>query len=351
MPETQLRNEDQLRLNVLATQCSAIRIVESEMSVLGLADDGERRLRLSPTGSPERYLRAVRELLSSIAIHSPGGFPVFLSRWTRMGQLDSDRLAALLKLGEPEAVIAVASSPSIDANLARRAWWAHPVTETARFLLEHDVVRRSALAGELVAHVLEYLPFEQSPGSIANDVRLSLQPGLLGAEDTAALWRRGQRRSSILLGFLQACPAALPGHQDNDARFPDQPKALIDSLAGAPGRCFFDTVARVLERPGDQDIVVGALEVLADTLRPLRPPGAACRSIVEVDDRVRRVVAGTDPRPGRQAAPGHLLFLALVGEPLVREFFSRSSAVGPLMRRQLEPILGPVLARLRIGAG
>ncbi len=346
MPETQLASEDLLRLNVLATQARAIRIVESDMCVLGLVEHGERRVQLNPSGSPTRYLRAVRELLSSIAMQSPGGYPVFLSRWTRMGQLDSARLCALLRLGEPEAVIAVASSRSIDADLARQAWWAHPETETARFLLEHAVVRDSTLGRELVSHLLEYLPFEQSPGTVASDVRLAVGSGLLSADELDSLWRRGQRRSSALLGFLQARPASLADSYGGDDRFPEDPLALTEALRGERGRRFFETTARVLQRPGDQDIVVGALEVLSATLRPLRPHGEACRSIKEIE-------ASSDclGRTGNAGAHGaeadrNLRFLSLVGEPLVREFFSRSSTVGALMRRQLSPILDPVCERL-----
>ncbi len=346
MPETQLASEDLLRLNVLASQASAVRIIESEMCVLGLTENGERRVQLNPSGPPTRYLRAVRELLSSIAMQSPGGYPVFMSRWTRMGQLDGARLCSLLRLGEPEAVIAVASSRSIDADLARQAWWAHPETETARFLLEHPAVRDSSLGRELVSHLLEYLPFEQSPGTVANDVRLAVGSGLLSADELDSLWRRGQRRTSTLLGFLQARPASLADPYGGDDRFPADPAALTEALRGGRGRRFFETTAQVLQRPGDQDIVVGALEVLSTVLLPLRPPGGVCSSITEIEERSGSRGKVDNGAGDEGEADRDLLFLSLVGEPLVREFFSRSSTVGALMRRQLSPILDPVSERL-----
>ena len=48
-----------------------------------------------------------REFLASHVLGSPGGYPVFINRWTRMGQARDENLQRLLMLGEPEAVVAV----------------------------------------------------------------------------------------------------------------------------------------------------------------------------------------------------------------------------------------------------
>ena len=45
-------------------------------------------------------------MLSNHALSSPGGYPVFLQRWTRMGQAKDAQLEKLLLLGESEAVVA-----------------------------------------------------------------------------------------------------------------------------------------------------------------------------------------------------------------------------------------------------
>ena len=103
----ELTNEDTLRLNVLlANKPQAIRIDESSMTVLGLTPQGEVRVKLNPSGRNEPYLRKVRELLSGHVLGSPGGYPVYLKRWTRMGQMRDESLEQLLLLGEPEAVVA-----------------------------------------------------------------------------------------------------------------------------------------------------------------------------------------------------------------------------------------------------
>ena len=76
----ELSNEDNLRLNVLLAQdLQAVRIDESRMVVYGLSGQGEARLPLNPTGRDERYLRLVRQLLSTHVLGSPGGYPVIMS--------------------------------------------------------------------------------------------------------------------------------------------------------------------------------------------------------------------------------------------------------------------------------
>ena len=103
----ELASEDLLRLNVLIKNVQAIRIDEHNMTVCGLSDKGEAQVPLNPNCSSDRYLRLVREFLSGTALGSPGGYPVFINRWTRMGEIKTTYLAELLMLGEPEAVTAV----------------------------------------------------------------------------------------------------------------------------------------------------------------------------------------------------------------------------------------------------
>jgi hypothetical protein len=129
----ELSSEDLLRLNVLlANDIEAIRIDEQHMTVYGLARGNEARIPLCPNCRPEKYLRLVREMLSSHVLGSPGGYPVFLQRWTRMGQAREAQLDKLLLLGEPEAVVAVAGAAGLSDDLARRAWWSMPTADIAR---------------------------------------------------------------------------------------------------------------------------------------------------------------------------------------------------------------------------
>ena len=93
-----LSPEDTLRLNVLlANSPQAIRINESTMTVSALTPGGESTLQLNPTARADQYVKRVKELLSGHVLGSPGGYPVYLQRWTRMGQMRDESLEELLK--------------------------------------------------------------------------------------------------------------------------------------------------------------------------------------------------------------------------------------------------------------
>ena len=157
----QLSNEDNLRLNVLLAQdLKAVRIDESKMIVYALTSKGDAKIQLNPTCKDEKYIRQVKELLSNKIMDSPGGYPVYIKRWTRMGQeRQEESLAQLLLLGEQEAVVAVVHAPTLTPEIARHAWWAYPSSENARRLLDKKKIAESNLARELAEFLLEFLPF------------------------------------------------------------------------------------------------------------------------------------------------------------------------------------------------
>ena len=142
----ELSSEDALRLNVLLTHTIlAVRIDENNLTLAALTDRGEARIALHATGRKEQYLRLVREMLSGHALGSPGGYPLFIQRWTRMGQNSGDNIDKLLLLGEDEAVTSVAYSPRLTDELARRAWWCMHSGDNARRMLERTCVVQGAM--------------------------------------------------------------------------------------------------------------------------------------------------------------------------------------------------------------
>ena len=90
----ELSPEDQFRLNVLLAQdLKAIRLDEGNLVLRALLGNGEEAsLPLHPNCRTDKYLRLVRETLSGHALGSPGGYPIYLSRWTRHGQMESANL-------------------------------------------------------------------------------------------------------------------------------------------------------------------------------------------------------------------------------------------------------------------
>ena len=349
----ELSAEDALRLNVLVANARAIRINESQMTVHGLTDRGEAAIQLQPTGNDDRYLKLVREFLATSAVGSPRGYPVFLRRWTRMHRLNTDRLQPLLMLGEPEAVVAVSGASGITPEVAELAWWALPESEVARFLLAHDCVAQAGLGRELAAHLLEFLPFETEPADIIETVRLISRDDLIAESDRLRLWHRGARKTTYLAGFLLGRGDDLPDEAPANPglelaekaaeTMPGDPLlAALRKVLNARGQLFLATCRRILARPASQEVVVETLEALRDYLELPEFAQRECLDPAEIGAAIESI------RPS-ETGGGELtekltavLTLALAGEPLVRGYFARSTAVGALMRKQLQPILAPV---------
>ena len=166
----ELSGEDTLRLNVLLhSDPVAIRIDESAMVIHGLSERGEAQVPLHPNCRDDLYLRRVRELISGHVLGSPGGYPVYLKRWTRMGQAREGSLDQLLLLGEPEAVVAVVHAHGLTDEQASRAWWAMPTADNARSMLARDDIVTGTMGKILADYLVEYLPVEHE-GAAADGV-------------------------------------------------------------------------------------------------------------------------------------------------------------------------------------
>lgn len=330
-----LTPEDALRLNVLlAGEVLAVRIDEGARLLHGLTPQGEARVPLHPAGRPERYFQRVRELLGGHALGSPGGYPVHLRRWTRMGQASQKNLEALLKLGESEAVMAVAHAPTLTDELARRVWWAQPTMEIARIMLAQPAVRAGAMGPVLVDFLVEHLPFEADPVIAMEIVRAVLATGLTTPEARASLWAKGKRRPHYLIGFLEHLPDALPAEAARElpAGLPDSAagRLLARCLAGT-GQAWLKAAELALEKPPAHEAVYLLLDLLGGYFAAGRDAPASLaawpREAAALDALARLSNADAEP------------------------ILTRTTAVGPLMRRHLEPLLAPIIGHLRILRG
>jgi hypothetical protein len=365
----ELAPEDALRINVLlANQPQAIRIDESRMFLYGLTDSGEVQIQLNPTCRDEQYLKHIRELLSNHYLGSPAGFPVTTQRWARMGQNRIENLDGLLLLGEPSAVIAVVYAEGLSDDLARRAWWAMEDAENARQMLRVQAVVEGEMAPRLATYLIEFLPFETETEQIMETVRLVLQPGLISGDARQDLWRKARRKSAMYVGFLAALPHELPGEAYPHPEFAqvgaglktlaergNELAGLLYQILSVQGQLWLDTLGKILEKPGNQDVVNWTLDVIAGYFNAAAA-GTKLDYTVEqlmdeaeiwvdngLDEQVTSVLAEF-PRlkPQLQA----LRVLSGAGYNVVRPVFSKSTAIGSLMRRQLEPVLTPLKQQL-----
>lgn len=366
----ELSNEDLLRLNVLlANDVEAIRIDEQNMTVYGLSRGNEARIPLSPNCRPEQYLRRVREMLSSHVLGSPGGYPVFLQRWTRMGQARDAQLEKLLLLGEPEAVVAVAGAAGLSDDLARRAWWAMPTSDIARRLLEKEVVIRGNMGKELAAYLVEHLPFESEPLTVIATVRLILQSGLIDAETRERIFRLGTHRNVYHIGFLDAMPDNLPNplparddyakHREKLAALAECGNALAAFLANlldSPGQTFLAVSETLLQHPVDKYTVAMLMDIIGNYFKPAQCTTTSAREIVEALECTETVITSARDElaallegvPELRSEISAMLTLAHASEQLVTPIIAVTSASGTLLRRKLEPVINPVLEQYTV---
>lgn len=365
----QLSNEDNLRLNVLLAQpLQAVRINESTMTVHALTTKGEAKVRLNPTVRDEQYLRWVRELLSMKVTGSPGGYPIFLKRWTRMGHARNN-LDQMLLLGEPEAVAAVVYTPGLTHDIARRAWWASPSATNARCLLANAEVVNGELGKELTTYLLEFLPFEEVQLNVVDTVRLCLQGDLISPEEREKLWNRAKRKNPFYIGFLHADPAYIPLPEKPHRHHAEvtQQLAFINASGnlfaqafchtlGSSGQNWLRALQLALEKPVDQDVVISLFIAIGAHFCLPFPEHRGVRELNSAIQRVEQFCTGDCP-PDLKVVLDNLnsttlplfkamLILAQVGEDSLIPYFGGNDSVGSVMRKRLEPLTQPLLTQI-----
>ena len=365
-----LSNEDNLRMNVLLHQdLQAIRIDESKMIVYGLLEKGEAKVPLKANCKDEVYIKQIKELISTHVLGSPGGYPIFLRRWTRMGQSRThESLERLLLLGESEAIVAVVNADEVSNEVARRAWWAMPTAGNARCLLRHKDVVEGDMGKVLAEFLVEFLPFEEEPRAMIESARLVLQKDLVTNDVRNSLWKKGQRKNALLVGFLKALPDELPV----DAI--DQPllnavesklssldnnifSKIILRLLRKEGQAYIQTVESVMKKPSNQDVVILLFKTVKDYFSDVRPNEVGYQDIdvllVDVNKYIEVTAAQfydlkelLEEIPEVSAIVKSILVLSLIDESLLTPVFSRTDAIGSLMRRKLEHIISPLLTEI-----
>jgi len=368
-----LSPEDNLRLNVLlAQELHAVRIDESKMIVYALTAKGEAKIPLNAIGKDETYIKEVKALFSTHVMGSPGGYPVYLKRWTRMGQARDESLAQLLLLGEPEAVVAAVYASGLTDELAARAWWAMPTAENARRMLEKKAVVDGATGKILAEFLIEFLPFEEDHNDIIESVRLVLQPGLISQQEKESLWSKTKTKRSFYVGFLHATADDLPMIADANPEYEsisqqlgalvaeNNPYAvLLEKVLSASGQAFIKTIEDALSKPGNQDVVVSLLAAVSNYFSTILPEqftddniDAICNEAdllcCSQNSAITDVIAATgDSADKVKQYISAMTVLACLSVKLVNPIFSRSDAIGTVMRKNIKPITDPIFQQLK----
>lgn len=355
----QLSNEDNLRMNVLLAQpLKAIRINEGTMTVHALTDKGEAKVKLNPTSRDEQYVRWIREMISMKVTGSPGGYPIFLKRWTRMGHADNT-LEHMLLLGEPEAIVALVHAPKLTHDIGKHAWWANPTTEVARRLLHYPEVVDGELGSELAEYLLEFLPFEERQLNVVDTVRLCLQGELISNEQRAELWARAKRKNPYYVGFLHSDGLIPSKHKENDncSEIKSYCQSLENAIAAEfvailsePGQKWLVTLKNALKKPVDQDVVISLFKAVDQYFDIEWPENRGVRDINIASDRARlwidnetecseqlhELIKVLDEK-GQDKLQSFLV-LSQVGEDTLIPVFAGNDSVGSVMRKRLEPV-------------
>ncbi len=347
----ELSPEDELRLNVLfTTDLKAVRIDESNMTLWALTPQGEASVPLKPNERADRYLKRVRELLSGHALGSPGGYPVHLTRWTRQSQsgLSPQHLAQLLLIAEEEAVVAVVHSPALTDEMARHAWWCMPTIENARLMLMRDVVIQGSMGRTLAEFLVDHLAFlHEDDVGILDTVAVMLYSGVLTEAERLSIWKRGNSRNSYYVAFLELQPGNLPNQRaarvDHDSVPPiaDNPySVMLTKALSGQGQTFLAATDTILDRPENQEVVNHTLNALANWCAPLRQADETTRNAARA--------ALLDMAPQLETDCSALDALATVDADTVRPIFLKTTAIGSLMRRKIEPIVTPLLKSIAV---
>lgn len=341
-----LTPEDTLRLNVLISTCVAIRIDVYKLVVVGLTEDKkEQTITLNPTTDSSKYIQAVQKLLVNQVLGSMGGYPSYLKRWSRMGQVSSSNLTSLLKIGNIEAVVAVSNSQNLNDEVLDLVWWCATNTdqqaEIGRFLLTRDFVVEHPVGKQIASYLLEFLPFTDDTTQLIDTTNLVLQGDLISHEAKDKLWKQGQRKTAFLVGFIERMKNNLP-NLDGTVAFNLDIKEL-ECVNSEQGQILLKTIAHILKKINQEHVLYRTLEVLGTYLsHPMIQPSAQIDQLQSQAQTVLEQLGLNDEKIKAR------LLLAGVSEQLAVSTISAHSLAGSAIRKKLSDVLTPIQAALKL---
>ncbi|SMN11104.1 DsrS [uncultured Candidatus Thioglobus sp.] len=341
-----LSPENTLKLNVLIATCVAIRVDVYKLVVVGLtADKKEQTLTLDPADDGFEAIKAVQKMLVTKVLGSMGGYPSYLKRWSRMGQVESSNLKSLLKIGNIEAVVAVANSQNLNSEVLDLVWWCATNTdqqaEIGRFLLTRDFVIQHPVGQQIADYLLEFLPFTDDPSQLIDTTNLLLQEGLISQVAKDRLWKQGQRKTAFLVGFIERLQGQLPNNDGIIALNSNGKElALVNS---EQGQILLKTISQILKKINQEHVLYRTLEVLGAYLKhPMIQPLADIQQLQIQAQQICENLGLTDEKIQAR------LLLSGVSEQLVVSTISAHSLAGSAIRKKLSHVLNPIQDALKL---
>jgi hypothetical protein len=200
----------------------------------------------------------------------------------------------------------------------------------------------------LAEFLVDHLAFlHEDDVGILDTVAVMLVSGVLTDAERLAIWKRGNSRNSYFVAFLELQPDSLPNPRPARADHASVPvladnpySVMLEKALSGQGQTFLATAALVLDRPEIQEVVNHTLDALAQWCAPLRQADEAMRNSARE--------ALLDAAPQFKSDGAALDALAAVDADSVRPIFLKTTAIGSLMRRKIQPIVTPLLDAITV---
>lgn len=342
-----LTPEDILKLNVLVSTSVAIRIDVYKLHVVGLTTDkNEQTIALHPTTDSTQYINEVQKLLLGKVLGTMGGYPSYLKRWSRMGQVSSSNLKSLLKLGNIEAVVAVANSQNLDDEVIDLVWWCATNTdeqaEIGRFLLTRGFVVKHAVGQSIANYLLEFLPFTENINTLIDTTNLILQDDLISKEAKDRLWKQGQRKTAFLVGFMERLTDQLPNTDSTQAL--NCEVGELERSCSEQGQILLKTCAQVLKKINQEHVLYRTLEILGSYLS--HPQIKRYDNIEKLQNQA--ITLAESLNLAHQEKVKAYFLLSGVSERLVVSTISAHGLTGSAIRKKLCDVLVPIQDAIKL---
>jgi hypothetical protein len=223
--------------------------------------------------------------------------------------------------------------------------------------------------GKILAEFLvEFLPFEEEPRAMIESARLVLQKELVTEEVKQSLWKKGLRKNALLVGFLKTLPDNLPVMSVEHPLFNELREKLVSfndnvfakiilRLFSKAGQAYLDTVVTVMKKPSNQDVVISLFNLINDYFQSVRINQVEYQDINTLLSDANKYINVSvtqfhdlkvilETLPELSQIIKAIVVMSLINESLLSPVFSRTDAIGSLMRKKTDHIISPLLTEI-----